>query len=90
MVVNEQLIDQEVEKECHAVKNNKTSAEIGELIKNYENDPALTFAVARKMNQLELMQQSNDNKVEIRAKEALIKQLNKEFIGWDKIRNRKN
>ena len=72
------------------IKKNKTAAQISDMIKAYENDPALSFAVSRKMNQLDLMKNSNNLVYEINQKEKQVEQLKKEFIGYDKIRRRKD
>ena len=72
------------------IKKNKTAAQISDMIKAYENDPALSFAISREMGQLDLMKNSNNLIYEIGQKEKQVEQLKKEFIGYDKIRRRKD
>lgn len=54
------------------IKKNKTAAQISDIIKAYENDPALSFAVGRKTNHMDMVKIYNQlaYKINVREREA--------------------
>ena len=68
----EEQYNDEVEAKCFMIKKNKTAAQISDIIKAYENDPALSFAVGRKTNHMDMVKIYNQlaYKINVREREA--------------------